>query len=149
MKDYKVNGNVKRKIRVESDLGVLFLAEPLKYNTNVHSILMARRPPKKGNKASVTGWFDINNNFPENLHRYETKLIAASNNGISINISGSININDGGPLVVINRLVGVVSALHITCLGFERSSLTTISITIDCCCTNNKMQHSLIFVFYL
>lgn len=109
MKDYKVYGNVKKKIRVESDLGVLFLAEPLKYNTNVHSILMARRPPKKGNKASVTGWFDINNNFPENLHRYETKLIAASNNGISINISGSININ-GGPLVVNNRLVGVVSA---------------------------------------
>ncbi|KAH8405081.1 hypothetical protein KR222_000249, partial [Zaprionus bogoriensis] len=114
---------------IDSDIGVIRLAQPLLYSTRVQPIALALESPKHGDYAYASGWGGLEFEgvvSPAKLHGVETSILDHEacaviyshtyNMTISENMictyttdKGTYKGDSGGPLVVDGRLAGLVS----------------------------------------
>ncbi|KAH8405201.1 hypothetical protein KR222_010010, partial [Zaprionus bogoriensis] len=113
---------------LDSDIGIIRLAQPLIFSTRVRPIALALESPKHGDFAYVSGWGSLEFEgfvHPARLHGVETSILDREACAVIYSHTFDLTLSDnmictystdkgackedsGGPLVVNGRLAGIV-----------------------------------------
>ncbi|XP_017130966.1 trypsin beta-like [Drosophila elegans] len=105
------------------DIAVMRLSEPLNFTDKVKNIPLAERNPAPGTVAMVSGWGATSiypkHSYPVHLQGVDVPILTVDQFSISAGSNGQTACyrDSGGPLVVAQQLVGVVSSGYKYCDG--------------------------------